>query len=206
MPCRAPEPSAAVELPRVLDRVLDQLGLAFQSQALAPALEGQDLVLTGSVAGLPQWLPGGLRFRFAVDGATRDGVPVALPPLIDLGWWTDNGGGGGGAGGGDGSPAPIDTSVLPNLPDLRAGERWRFTARLKAPHGARNPHGFDYELWAWGQGFQAIGSVRQARRAEAPRRLAPAGAAYPVEQARQRVRDAILQRLEQAPGSAGAAA
>ena len=32
---------------------------------------------------------------------------------------------------------------------LRAGERWQMTVRLKAPHGALNPHGFDYEVWQW---------------------------------------------------------
>ena len=42
----------------------------------------------------------------------------------------------------------------------RAGERWALTVRLKAPHGARNPHGFDYELLAWEQGVQATGYVR----------------------------------------------
>mgnify|MGYP000647433213 CR=1 FL=1 len=43
--------------------------------------------------------------------------------------------------------------------DGRKEERWRMTLRLKAPHGARNPHGFDYELYLWEQGVQATGTV-----------------------------------------------
>ena len=41
--------------------------------------------------------------------------------------------------------------------DLRPGQRWQFTLRIKAPHGSRNPNGFDYELWLWTQGVQATG-------------------------------------------------
>jgi len=162
---------------------------AFQSHALDPALEGRDLLLTGTIADMPQFLADGARFRLEPESATQDGLPVAVPPLIELGWWND----------GDGESDAADT-----LPVLRAGERWRFTVRLKAPHGNRNPHGFDYELRAWEQGVQALGSVRRNRRTEAPRRLDAAGWNHPVEQARQRVRDAIVQRLAIPKAGAGA--
>jgi competence protein ComEC len=64
------------------------------------------------------------------------------------------------------------------------------TVRLKAPHGGRNPHGFDYELWLWEQGVQATGSVRAGARDVAPQRLVDTWQ-HPVERARQAVRDAI---------------
>ncbi len=37
---------------------------------------------------------------------------------------------------------------------VRPGERWRWTVRLQRPHGSRNPHGFDAELWWWQQGVK----------------------------------------------------
>jgi competence protein ComEC len=48
-----------------------------------------------------------------------------------------------------GSPAP-----------LRAGQRWRLPVRLRRPHGAMNPDGFDAELWLFDQGLRATGTVR----------------------------------------------
>ena len=139
---------------------------ALQAQALASALEGRDLVLTGVVSRMPQRGEAGWRFRFDVEQARLDGAPVALPPRVQLAWY--------GA-----AAAP------------RAGDRWQLTARLKAPHGTLNPHGFDYELWLWEQRVRATGYVRTGPRDAPPRRLEE-GVAHPVERARQAVRDRIL--------------
>lgn len=162
---------------------------AFLADALPPGLEGRDLRVTGVVATMPQSREGGLRLRLAVESAQVGGTPVRLPPLIDLSWYA--------AGPGD---LLQDDAHAP--PAVHAGERWRLTVRLKAPHGARNPHGFDYELWLWEQGVQATGYVRTSGRLDAlhgpPERLA-ATWRYPVERARERVRDAILHTL--APGA-----
>jgi hypothetical protein len=70
---------------------------------------------------------------------------------------------------------------------LRAGQRWRFTLRLRQPHGSMNPHGFDYEMQLFEQGVRATGSVRDAPAPE----LLQRAAGFPVERLRQRVRDAI---------------
>lgn len=145
-----------------------------QRTALAPAMEGRDLVLTGTVPAMPQRSEAGLRFRFDVESAFAGSEAVRLPPRILLGWYGQPGG--------------------RQPEDLRAGERWRFTVRLKAPHGHSNPHGFDYELWLWEQGLQATGYVREGAGRVPPRRLA-ATWKHPVEQARQAVRDAIFTRL-----------
>lgn len=72
------------------------------------------------------------------------------------------------------------------------------TVRLKAPHGLRNPHGFDYELWLWEQGVQATGYVRAGPKDQPPERLRTTWQ-HPVEQWRQSVRDAIFQRLTSSP-------
>lgn len=106
------------------------------ADALPSALEGQDIVVTGVVAELPRQMPDGVRFTFEVEAALHDGRPVAVPRRISLGWYR----------GWDG-----DALIAAPFEALRAGQRWRFTVRLKAPHGVLNPHGFDLELWLFEQ-------------------------------------------------------
>jgi competence protein ComEC len=138
---------------------------AFQSTALDPALEGRDIEVTGSVLAMPQPGEDGLRFRLGVESARLDGRRITLPPQMLLGWYS------GFAGREPRPPAqdadPFEAALaLQRQPQaLHAGERWRMTVRLKAPHGNSNPHGFDYELWLWEQGLQATGYVRAARQA-----------------------------------------
>ena len=162
----------------------------FLDHALQPALEGRDLQVTGVIAAMPQARETGLRLRLAVESARSDGAPVRLPPLVDLAWYA----------GAAGDAAQADPP-----PAVHAGERWRLTVRLKAPHGARNPHGCDYELWLWEQGVQATGYVRSSARLDAlhgpPERLA-ATWRYPVEQLRERVRDAVLRGVDSAADGA----
>ena len=156
----------------------------FASHALDPALEGRDIRITAWVVAMPQRNDGGSRLRLQVDQAVADGQPVRLPMLIDAGWYN---------GSFMGVDRPkADAQAVP--PDLRAGDQWELTVRLKAPHGQRNPHGFDYELWLWEQGVQATGYVRAGPRDAPPSRLAQSWR-YPVERARQAVRDAIFDRL-----------
>ncbi len=170
---------------------------AFQAGALDPALEGRDIEVTGSVPAMPQPGEDGLRFRLDVDSARLDGRTVTLPPQILLGWYS------GFAGREARSPAqsvqdadPFEAALaLQRQPQpLRAGERWRMTVRLKAPHGNSNPHGFDYELWLWEQGIQATGYVRAGANDAPPARLSSSWQ-HPIEQARQAVRDAIFERV-----------
>ena len=162
----------------------------FAAGALNPALEGRDILVAGVVAAMPQPIDAGLRLRLEVESASLAGAPVQLPALIDLGWYR-----------GEWEEAP-DLVQAQRLPEpLRAGERWQMTVRLKAPHGARNPHGFDYELWLWEQGVQATGYVRVGPRDVPPRRVDTTWR-HPVEHARQGVRDAIFDTL--APDSTDA--
>jgi competence protein ComEC len=174
----------------------------FQSHALAPVLEGPDIQVVGVVAAMPQRSEAGLRFRLDVESASMAGqgmqVPTKLPPSIYLGWYS-------------GLQRSEDPAAVPfaelqqGMGDLRAGERWAFTVRLKAPHGNANPHGFDYELWLWEQGLQATGYVRatprDAANGTAPRRLGTTWQ-HPIERARQGVRDAIFAHLAE-PGLGG---
>lgn len=151
----------------------------FSAQGLDPALEGRDVAVTGVVAAMTQRNETGLRFRLEVESATAGGAPVRIPPQLYLGWY-------------GGTSGPDDVSrAQQQAPELRAGERWQMTLRLKAPHGNVNPHGFDYELWLWEQGLQATGYVRAGPRDAPPRRIAQTWR-HPVERARQDVRDAVF--------------
>ncbi|MDB5956149.1 DNA internalization-related competence protein ComEC/Rec2 [Ramlibacter sp.] len=155
---------------------------SYTETALAPAIEGRDLLVTGLVAAMPHRNEGGLRFRFEPESARLGDSAVVVPPALLLGWYVDEGRPGAGPGA-QRQPA-----------DLRPGERWQLAVRLKAPHGNVNPHGFDYELWLWEQGLQATGYVRAGPRDPPPRRLAVTWA-KPVEQARHAVRDAIYAQV-----------
>src|SRR6185369_13335250 len=157
--------------------------LQFAAQGLDPALEGRDLAVTGVVAAMPQRNQTGLRFRLEVESATMGDAPVRIPPQLYLGWY------------GGVIPDPDGIFELQRQsPELHAGERWRMTLRLKAPHGNSNPHGFDYELWLWEQGLQATGYVRSGPRDAPPQRLGGTWW-HPVERARQDVRDRIFEHV-----------
>ena len=135
------------------------------SHELAPAWEVRDLVLTGRIDSLPVAVTGqggvpGWRFEFALEtvGEAGTALPPQVPPRLML--------------------------LLYDGPAVMAGERWRFTARLKRAHGLMNPGGFDAELWLFEQGLRATGVVRVAQRLQA----APV---WSLDAARQRLRLAI---------------
>ncbi len=149
------------------------------AQVLDATLEGQDVVLVGHVAGLPQVYRSGAasaRFVFAVDRATWADRPAKVPDRVLLY----------GAG---------------PLLEVAPGQRWQFTVRLRRPHGLRNPGGFDTEAWLWEQGLHATGTVRQGKQADPPL-LLPGSVWRPVDQARFAVRQAIFRQVHD-PGAAG---
>jgi competence protein ComEC len=157
----------------------------FLAHALDPVLEGRDVTVVGVVADMPQSNEAGLRFRLEVESAQLDGVALPLPAKIDAAWY------------GGVYPTGSEMVGLQRQPlDLRAGERWSMTLRLKAPHGSQNPHGFDYELWLWEQGVQATGYVRAGLRDTPPQRIAQTWQ-HPVALARQALRERIFSSVVQ---------
>jgi competence protein ComEC len=90
-----------------------------------------------------------------------------VPPRVRLSWY--------------------DAEVTPG-----AGERWQFVVRLKRRNGFANPGGFDYEGYLFRAGIGATGYIRTDSR---NMKLAEAGAAYPILQARawlsQRIAEAV---------------
>lgn len=159
------------------------LGFAFAAGAarlrmadrIDPAWEGRDVTLTGVVASLPQPFERGVRFEFDVEDAAPP--QFRSPRRILLAWY--NG---------------LTPEEFQLVPPVRAGERWRLTARLRRPHGGANPHGYDWELALLERGIGATGYVRP--RTERVR-LAPMvwTPAYAVERAREAIRTHLHEAL-----------
>ena len=111
---------------------------------LPAALEGQDLIVTGTIASLPNVTAQGARFDFAIESVLPlEGVTPQLPPRVSLSW-----------------PAGFQGRAAQPIGDVQPGERWQLTVRLTRPHGNANPDGFDYEVWLLEQNLRATGSVR----------------------------------------------
>lgn len=153
---------------------------------LPEAWEGQDVELVGVVAALPQRFAQGERFVFDVEQAVTPGAQI--PHRISLSWYRSRSGAG---------DIAEDTGAG-QARSVRPGERWRFTVRLKRPHGNANPQGFDFEAWLLERGIRATGSIRA--RSEAVRLddfvWRPA---YAVEALRDRLRERFARALPDAP-------
>ncbi len=143
---------------------------------LSTALEGRDLEVTGVVAGLPQPFERGVRFDFDIESA-----PARLPRRVLLSWY--NG---------------MTPEEFQEVRPVRAGERWRFMVRLRRPHGAANPAGYDWEVALLERGIGATGYVRpRATGAVINERLAAfvPRPAYMIERVRERVRERFWEAL-----------
>ncbi|MCM2480051.1 DNA internalization-related competence protein ComEC/Rec2 [Serpentinimonas maccroryi] len=133
----------------------------------------------------------------------QSGQAVQVPQRLRLAWFAPRPGRGqqaqaGAQGANPGQLAQAGAQVgVAGLPELRAGQRWRLTACLQRPHGLANPGGFDFELRLWEQGIHATGSVRAGPATPAPQLLGH-GWQFPLQQARQWVRDRMLERVQPA--------
>lgn len=121
------------------------LATAVATQQLAAAipatLEARSLQVSGHVEGVPE--PdryGGWRLRFRPSAVNNT-------EWLPQGLWQLN----------------LRDPVMP-LP----GADCALTVRLKRPHGAANPGGFDYEAWLLSEGVTATGSARDAHCKAAP--------------------------------------
>src|SRR5207249_2093535 len=146
---------------------------------LSPELEGRDLQVVGVVAALPALGERGARLEFDVESAEQK-----LPSKILLSWYR-------------GSADEDQPALLADM--VHPGERWRFTVRLRRPHGTVNPHGFDYEAWLLERGIGATGYVRS--RGEQLRLGERNSLLDWVEKAREAVRDRFQARLGATPAA-----
>ena len=115
------------------------------ADALPLEWEGRDIIVRGIVDDLPQAGERGTRFAFAVERVDTPGAVV--PTRLSLAWY---------------APAPTADAPAPAVPEVHAGERWRFIVRLKRPHGYVNPAGFDLEAWLLEHDLRATGVVTPA--------------------------------------------
>ena len=99
-------------------------------QRLPEHLEGQDLLVQGYVATIPEQRPAGDRFQFVVESA-EDPFTHGRILLNSYGHQ-----------------------------QFKAGQRWQLVVRLQQPHGSANPGSFDYEAWLFQQGIAARGYIR----------------------------------------------
>lgn len=97
---------------------------------LAQVLEGRVLTIQGVVADMPMRTDDKVRFDFT----PLDG-PAGMPEKIRLSWYY---------------PKKL----------VKAGQLWRFTVKLKRPHGYFNPGGVDYEKWLFSRRIGATGYVK----------------------------------------------
>ena len=104
--------------------------MARLADRLPESLEGIDIPVKGIIAGLPERDENRTRFDFIATESV-----LKLPSKLRLSWY---------------------------YPDqqIKAGQHWSITVRLKRPHGSLNPGGFDYERWLFTEGVGATGYVR----------------------------------------------
>lgn len=146
--------------------------------SLPMAWEGENIQIVGVVSSLPQQQERGQRFVFDVE---RTLTPQAhVPARISLNYYAEG----------------FRGAVAEEK--FRAGERWRLTVRLKRPHGASNPHGFDLEGWALELGIRATGYIRNDAGNQRLQLLVNRPA-YWVEHIRERLRDHMQSVLKGQP-------
>lgn len=133
-------------LPRLRLGFLFALGLLWTvwhaqmilAQKLPSELEGQDIKITGTIISFPKQRQNGQRFC---------GWQFYFAPMPFNQWP---------------NPGHLRLSWYGQPPEqLRPGQQWQLTVRLKQPHGMLNPGGFDYEAWLFQNRLVATGSVRQ---------------------------------------------
>ena len=113
------------------------------ADALPPAAEGREIRVEGLVSAMPERTERGWRFDFAIERSLDP--QWRLPTHVALSWF-------------DADAVDDNAPGLSTAP-IRPGERWRFTVRLKRPHGSYNPHTFDSEAWLFERGIRATGYV-----------------------------------------------
>ncbi len=143
------------------------------ADALVAEWAGRDVRLIGRVQGLPEALPRGSRFMFAVRRI--DTVGAQVPELVMLNQYDDPGHAG---------------------QMLHGGDCLALTARLMPPRGSHNPGMFDHEAWLFERGVRAQGRVTASTME--PAYCTPDARAW-LDRLRDGLRARLLSHLGEAP-------
>ncbi|WP_082576255.1 DNA internalization-related competence protein ComEC/Rec2 [Lysobacter sp. Root604] len=137
------------------------------SRQLPPEWERRQATVSGRIVEMPAHEVRRTRFAFRVDGGDDQPAPLR-GRLLRLSWYSED---------------------RVERERLRAGQRWRWKLRLRAPRGLRNPGGADAEKYALMQGLSANGYLVAAEQAQL---LAPASGLEALrERLSDRIRDAV---------------
>lgn len=101
------------------------------SNRLPIDLESKIIPIQGRITGLPSLSDRRVRFNL-----TDIQGPEGIPKKLRLSWYNPK-------------------------HEIKAGQYWSFSVKLKRPHGNLNPGGFDYERWLLSEGIGATGYVRE---------------------------------------------
>ncbi|MGH8214862.1 MAG: DNA internalization-related competence protein ComEC/Rec2 [Rhodanobacteraceae bacterium] len=107
---------------------------------LPRALQKQDILVTGTVTGLPEAREDSTHFEFDVESARFQGRGIPVRGRVRLSWYA---------------------SRQHAAPSIAPCTRWRLRVRMKRPHGLINPGGQDFERSALQKGIIATGYVRE---------------------------------------------
>lgn len=101
---------------------------------LSQNLENKTVLIQGKIISIPEMQNNELRFDFMVNNLTWNNQIYPSPNKIRLYWHG-------------------------KIPQLQIGDTWQLNAKLKRPHGAFNPGGFDEETFLFSQRIRAVGTV-----------------------------------------------
>jgi competence protein ComEC len=97
--------------------------------------ERVDFIANGDIEGLPTMKDGNIKFNFIVSSVAEENLSVLIGKRVQLSCYR----------------CPLT---------IRSGENWRFTLRLKQPHGYASWGSFDYEKYLFRHQVIAKGYVR----------------------------------------------
>lgn len=127
------------------------------------SLQGKEIEVQGYIDGLPQPEDNRVKFDLVVIDSREK-----LPERLRLSWY------------------------FPEV-QIKAGQFWRLTVKLKRPHGLFNPGAFDYERWLFGQDIGAVGYVRPR---PAPQLLGVDRVKHPFSYWRQSIVDHLKRTMQ----------
>jgi competence protein ComEC len=113
------------------------------AQTLPPELEWRDIIVEGTVRGLPQTNEQRTRFDFDIERIVSPTMPLRLRVRL----------------------ADYHRSGTP-LAEIFNNAQLRLVVRIRPPSARLNPHGFDYAGYLFATGVRAVGYVRHREQVE----------------------------------------